>query len=216
VPDSRFQKTKTVSVPVRHGELRSVELWRDVALMRACGSECRCAGLSAAVCVLKKLRSSIACAAGALALLIRAKRSSELPCSYALGFYASSCLSDRLTKVCRASVERSSRVRAGRLAFAVAAASQRRSPRRPAAVLTPSVTVSGPWELARDASLLSRSLLTCELVQCRPLPLRSDAAQERVAPPASNFAGALRTPKVVCRRSRHSRRRLRRFAPLPS
>jgi hypothetical protein len=78
------------------------------------------------------------------------------------------------------------------------------------------VTVSGLWELARNASLLSRSLLTCELVHCCPLPLRSDAAQERVALPASNFAVALRTPKVVCRRSRRCRRRLRRVAPLPS
>ena len=31
-----------------------------------------------------------------------------------------------------------------------------------------------------------------------PLPLRSDAAQERVAPPASNFAGVLCIPKVAC------------------
>jgi hypothetical protein len=184
--------------------------------MRACDSEGRCAGLSAAVCVLTKPGSSIACAAGALALSIRAKRSSELPCSYALGFSASSWSSDRLAKVCRAPVGCLSRVRACRLAFAAAAASPRRSPRRPAAVFTPLVTVSGPWELARSASPLSRSLLTCELVHCRPPPLRSDASQERVAPPASNFAGVLRTPKVVCRRSRRCRRRLRRVAPPPS
>ena len=184
--------------------------------MRAWDSEGRDAGLLAAVCVLKKPGSSIACAAGPLALQIRVKRSSELPCCCAFGFTASNWSSDRLTKVCRASVRCLSRVRAGRLAFATAAASQRWSPRRPAAVFTPLVTVLGPWELARNASLLSRSLLGCELVQCRPLPLRSDAAQERVAPPASNFAGVLCTPKVACCRSRRSRRRLRRVAPPPS
>ena len=213
---SGFSKNENRKPLVRHGGPRSVELWYDVERVRACGSECRCAGLSAVVCALKKPRSSIARAAGALALPIRAKLSSELPCSYALGFNASSCLSDQLTKVCRAPVVRSSRVRAGRLAFAAAAASQRRSPRRPAAVFTPSVTVSGPWGLARNASLLSRSLLTCELVQCRPFPLRSDAAQERVSLSAQNFAGALRTPKVACCRSWRNLRRLRRVAPLPS
>ena len=175
---SGFSKNETRKPLVRHGGLRSVELWYDVERMRACGSECRCAGFSAAVCALKKPRCWIACAAGALALPIRAKRSSELPCRYSLGFNAPSWLSDRLATVCRAPVGRSARVRAGRLAFAAAAASQRRSPRLPAAVFTPSVTVSGPWELSRTASLLSRSLLTCELVQCRPshfeaMPLRN-------------------------------------------
>ena len=213
---SGFSKNENRKPLVRHGGLRSVELWYDVERMRACGSEGRCAGLSAAVCALKKPRSSIACAAGALALQIRAKLSPEFPCGYVLGFNASSCLSDRLATVCRASIKCLSRVRSGRLAFAAAAASQRRSPWRPAAVFTPSVTVSGPWELARNASLLSRSLLTCELVQCRSFPLRSDAAQERVALSAQNFAGALRTPKVACCRSRRSLRRLRRVAPLPS
>jgi hypothetical protein len=183
--------------------------------VRACDSECGCAGLSAAVCALKKPRSSIACVAGALALQIRAKRSSELPCSYTLGFNASSCLSDRLTKVCCASVECLSRVRAGRLAFAAAAASQRRSPRRPAAVFTPSVTVPGPWELARSASSHARSLLGCDLVLTRPCRFRSDAVYGRAALPARNFAGVLCTPKVACCRSRRNRRRLRRVAPPP-
>ena len=213
---SGFSKNENRKPLVRHGGLRSVELWYDVERMRACGSEGRCAGLSAAVCALKKPRSSIACAAGALALQIRAKLSPEFPCGYVLGFNASSCLSDRLATICRASIKCLSRVRSGRLAFAAAAASQRRSPWRPAAVFTPSVTVSGPWELARNAILLSRSLLTCELVQCRSFPLRSDATQERVALSAQNFAGALRTPKVACCRSRCCRRRLRRVAPLPS
>ncbi len=175
---SGFSKNENRKPLVRHGGPRSVELWYDVERMRACGSEGRCAGLSAAVCALKKPRSSIACAAGAPALQIRAKLSPEFPCGYVLGFNASSCLSDRLAEVCRASIKCLSRVRSGRLAFAAAAASQRRSPWRPAAVFTPSVTVSGPWELSRTASLLSRSLLTCELVQCRPshfeaMPLRN-------------------------------------------
>ena len=117
-PDPGFQKTKTENRWSATGGPRSVELWYDVERVRACDSECRCAGLSAAVCVRKKPRSSIVCVVGALALQIRAKLSPEFPCSYALGFNASSCLSDRLTKVCRAPVERSSRVRAGRLAFA--------------------------------------------------------------------------------------------------
>ena len=133
-----------------------------------------------------------------------------------LGFNASDCSSDRLTRVCRASVTCLSRVRAGRLAFAAAAASQRRSPRRPAAVFTPSVPVLGHWELARSASSRARSLLGCDLVLTRPFQLRSDAVYGRVALPASNFAGALRTPKVACCRFRRSRRRLRRVAPLPS
>ena len=153
---------------VRHGGPRSVKLWYDVERVRACDSECRCAGLSAAVCVRKKPRSSIVCVVGALALQIRAKRSSELPCSYAQGSNASSCSSDRLTKVCRASVMCLSRVRSGCLAFAAAAASQRRSPRRPAAVFTPSMPVLGHWELARSASSRARSLLGCDLVLTRP------------------------------------------------
>ena len=122
---------------------QSVELWHDVERVQACDSECRDSGLSAAVCVLKKPRSSIACAAGALALQIRAKLSSELPCGCALGFNASSCLSGRLAEVCRAPVKCLSRVRSGRLAFVAAAASQRRSPLRSVAVFTPSVPVLG-------------------------------------------------------------------------
>jgi len=85
-----------------------------------------------------------------------------------LGFNASSCSSDRLTKVCRASVKCLSRVRAGRLAFAAAAASQRQSPRRPAAVFTPSVPVLGHWELARSATSRARSLLGCDLALTAP------------------------------------------------
>ena len=151
-----------------------------------------------------------------LALRIRAKHSSELLRRYANGFNSCGCLSGRLADVCRVPVECLSCVRACRLAFAVAAASQRRSPRRPVADFTPAGTVLSPWELARSASLPARSLLACRLVQCRPFQLRSDAAQGRAALPASNFAGALCTPEVACCRSRRSRRRLRRVAPLPS
>ena len=153
-----------------------------------------------------------------LALRIRAQHSSELLRRYANGFSSCGCLSGRLADACRVPVECLScvTVRACRLAFAVAAASQRRSPRRPVADFTPAGTVLSPWGLARSASLPARSLLACRLVQCRPFQLRSDAAQGRAALPASNFAGALCNPEVACCRSRRSRRRLRRVAPLPS
>ncbi len=133
-----------------------------------------------------------------------------------LGFNASSCSSDLLTKVCRASVKCLSRVRSGCLAFAAAAASQRRSPRRPAAVFTPSAPVLGHWELARSATSRAHSLLGCDLVLTRSFRFRSDAVYGRVALSAQNFAGVLCTPKVTWCRSRCCRRRLRRVAPLPS